>query len=69
MVDRQLVGGLMVGWRHSLNDFGRSQAEEGMLQPGDPAEPPLIDTPVSVAYTQGSAANANILCRALSSDS
>ena len=69
MVDRQLAGGLMVVWRHSLNDFGRSQTEEGMLRPGDPAEPPLIDTPVNVAYARGSAANANILCRDLSGDS
>ena len=57
-------------WRRCHIKCGCSQAEEGMARPGNSDESPPTGAPGGLAYAgYGSAAIANILCRALSSNS
>ena len=64
-----LPGTLLYRQRFAAN-YGCSQAEEGMARPGNSAESPTNRCSKQGRYARyGSATSANILCRALSSNS
>ena len=57
-------------WRRCHIKCSCCQAEEGMARPGNSDESPPTGAPGGLAYAgYGSAASADILCRALSSNS